>query len=519
MAATLELKYFNSFWLKKLRSITSVRDTTGTVNGATFGVPTIVLSASNPLIGVGQRVRGSGISATEPFVTGVSGSTITVSSNQTIADTTVLEFGPIVDFTYIPAAYGEDIDVDWVIEEARIRGGYNNTITDLGAKAYVEEDKINQKYLPNHIIYSGLYNPKTNINNTNQFPTGEDITRSVDPSNGSIQKLYAEDTNLTIFQESKVSRALIDKQAVYSADGQAMTTSGNLVIGQIQAYAGNYGISRDPESFAVYGYRKYFTDKSQNAVLRLSQDGITEISAYGLTDYFRDLFFNTGDNSKIVGMWDMHNKQYVLSVQPSVNKIGQGTTVDNYATLAFDEDSNGWTSRYSYRPEFGGSLKNNFYTFKSGGIWKHYSDTVNNSSFYGTISPSSITFVFNDAPSTVKNFSTINYEGGIGWEMISMYTDTDNAAAIAEYSQVNSIGVMEAQLFSNNFKKKENKYFANLMNITQIGQGDVIYGQSMSGLKGFYATVQFSLDNSLYGSPGTRTEIFASSTNYSNSSY
>ena len=100
-----------------------------------------------------------------------------------------------------------------------------------------------------------------------------------------------------------------------------------------------------------------------------------------------------------------------------------------------------------------------------------------------------------------------------------MYTDTDNAAAIAEYSQVNSIGVMEAQLFSNNFKKKENKYFANLMNITQIGQGDVIYGQSMSGLKGFYATVQFSLDNSLYGSPGTRTEIFASSTNYSNSSY
>ena len=144
MAATLELKYFNSFWLKKLKSITSVRDTTGTVNGATSGSPTIVLSASNPLIGVGQRVRGTGISATEPFVIGVSGSTITVSSNQTIADTTVLEFGPIVDFTYIPAAYVEDIDVDWVIEEARIRGGYNNTITDLGAKAYVEEDKINQ---------------------------------------------------------------------------------------------------------------------------------------------------------------------------------------------------------------------------------------------------------------------------------------------------------------------------------------------------------------------------------------
>ena len=519
MAATLELKYFNSFWLKKLKSITSVRNTTGIVDGAVTSDNTIVLDASNPLIGVGQRVRGSGISATEPVVTGVSGATITISSNQTIADGVELEFGPIVDFTYIPAAYEGDIDVDWVIEEARIRGGYNNTITDLGAKAYVEEDKINQKYLPNYIIYSGLYNPKTNINNTNQFPTGEDITRSVDPSNGSIQKLYAEDTNLTIFQESKVSKALIDKQAVYSADGQPMTTSGNLVIGQIQAYAGNYGISKNPESFAVYGYRKYFTDKNQNAVLRLSQDGITEISAYGMTDYFRDLFFNTGDNSKVTGMWDMHNKQYVLSIQPSVNGAGQRETVDNYATLSFDEDSNGWVSRYSYKPEFGGSLKNNFYTFKNGSIWRHYSNSVNNGSFYGTTTSSSITFVFNDAPSNIKNFSTINYEGSVGWAMDFMYTDTDTAAAIAEYTQVNALGTLEAQLFSNNFKKKENKYFGNLMNITQIGQGDVIYGQSMSGLKGFYATVQFSLNNSLYGSPGSRPEIFASSTNYSNSSY
>ena len=85
----------------------------------------------------------------------------------------------------------------------------------------------------------------------------------MDPYNGSIQKLYSENTNLTIFQEFKVSRALIDKDAVYSAEGEPMTTSGTQVIGQIQAYAGNYGIATNPESFAVYGYRKYFTDKNQ----------------------------------------------------------------------------------------------------------------------------------------------------------------------------------------------------------------------------------------------------------------
>ena len=32
------------------------------------------------------------------------------------------------------------------------------------------------------------------------------------------------------------------------------------------------------KAFAVYGYNKYFTDKDKGAVLRLGNNGITEIS-------------------------------------------------------------------------------------------------------------------------------------------------------------------------------------------------------------------------------------------------
>ena len=179
---------------------------------------------------------------------------------------------------------------NWVIEEARIRGGYNNTAAGYGAKAYLVEDEPNASIRFNSLIYSGIFNSTTGINNTNQFSVGEEITRSLDPANGSIQKLYAEDTNLIIFQENKVSNALIDKDAIYTAEGAGLTTTGQVVIGPVRAYAGEFGISRNPESFAVYGYRKYFTDKDRNAVLRLSADGITEISNYGMTDFFRDEF-------------------------------------------------------------------------------------------------------------------------------------------------------------------------------------------------------------------------------------
>ena len=249
-------------------------------------------------------------------------------------------------------------DKNWYIEESRIRGGYNNTSVDYGVKAYLVEDTNRASILGSGLIYSGIYNSRTDFNNTNQFPVDQNITRGLDPSNGTIQKLYAEDTNLIVFQENKVSKALIDKDAIYSAEGSAITTSGAQVIGQIVPYAGNYGISKNPESFAVYGYRKYFTDKSRNAVLRLSRDGITEISAYGMKDFFRDNLINldtANSKGKAVGGFDVHNKNYVVSLQSGNSNI-------EFKTLAFDDSVNGWVSFYSYKPSFSFSLKNKFYT-------------------------------------------------------------------------------------------------------------------------------------------------------------
>jgi hypothetical protein len=521
MAATLEIKYFNSFWLKKLDAIVNVVPTTGIVSSDVVDRDNVELATPNFLIGVGQTVSSPTTTLTPPTIVSINSTNtiITLSSNQSFNEDDVIEFGAITDFSYIPNAYDPDPERDWYVEEARIRGGYNNTSVDLGVKAYIVEDNNTQQNRFNSMIYSGIFNSRTGVNNTNQFPTGQDITRSVDPANGSIQKLYAENTNMIVFQESKVSQALIDKDAIYSADGQPITTSGMQVIGQIQAYAGNYGISTNPESFAVYGYRKYFTDRNQNAVLRLSQDGITEISNYGMLDYFRDNLTAVGNNGRLVGMWDMHNKQYVLSLQPVettlLSKEGLPTTV----TLSFDEDSIGWTSRFSYIPELGGSLRNNFYTFKEGNIWEHYSTIVNKGQFYNIIYPSTVTVVFNESASEVKNFSTLNYEGGIGWELLSLKTDTDSSLPISPFAQVYTLADLENQLFTNNFKRKENKYFATIVNNTISNTGDIVYGQSMSGIKGFYAIANFYLSNTTYGAQSINTELFAVSTEYVNSSY
>tara|TARA_R110001592_G_scaffold42641_1_gene138432 strand:+ start:5213 stop:6784 length:1572 start_codon:yes stop_codon:yes gene_type:complete len=497
---------------------------------------------------------------------------------------------PISPYADVPASYAEDnpnpsISTDWYVEESRIRGGYNNLTVDFGVKAYLDEENPNQQHRFNSLIYSGIFNSRTGVNNTNQFSVAEDIVKSADPSKGSIQKLYAEDTNLIIFQEDKVSRALIDKDAIYSAEGNAAITSTQLVIGQIVAYAGEYGISKDPFSFAVYGYRKYFTDKKRGVVLRLSRDGMTEISSYGMHDFFRDTL-NTA--SVIRGAWDNHNKNYIISTSETntkwvvqshggstyapgtnvsvtldnpgspnitagmyiysytapgllrgvfygkVNSVTSNTIVvcdlikeitpatslyfqdQGYNTLAFDESVLGWTSFFSYKPTFITSLISSFYSFFNGKMYLHNSGSYGK--YYDFIYNSDVTVVLNSEPSAVKNFKTINYEGANGWELQSMVaSSSDVSLPIGEYTLQTTLGALESNIFANNFKKKENKFFANLINNSQASGGEILWGQASTGLKGFWSTVKVKLVNANYLT--TKKELFAISSDIVQSSY
>tara|TARA_R110002051_G_scaffold159857_1_gene231322 strand:- start:959 stop:2467 length:1509 start_codon:yes stop_codon:yes gene_type:complete len=468
--------------------------------------------------------------------------------------------------TYPKTAVADD--KNWAVEESRIRGGYNNVQSGYGVKAYIVDDNPNASTRVNALIYSGIFNARTGTNNTNVFSVGEDITKSVDPINGSIQKIYAEDTQLLIFQEKKVSRAPIDKDLIYSAEGSTTLASSNTVIGTINPYTGNFGISKNPESFAVYANRKYFTDKDRNAVLRLSNDGLTEISNYGMIDFFRDEF-GLLDGGKLIGGYDIYNKQYSLSIQPSSNKP---QSLKPYKTLSFDEAINGWTSFYSYKPASVISLKSNFYSAgpslssddgltpeesngpNTAGLYQHYMALQPRCRFYGSDFKASVEFIFNPSVSASKVFKTINYEGSNGWQIDSFISDSTGISfpitAIDNYRTVNtndsttliysynessydSIGNTFANLsttpitqnttslvpplFHSGFTRKENKYMANLINDSVAAPGEIIFGNIMTGIKGYFATVKISTDT--LTDPGGVKELFAVSSDYVSSAY
>ena len=400
---------------------------------------------------------------------------------------------------------GGETEGTYHVEESRIRGGFNNKSVDFGVRAFLVDDEYSPRIRNNAMIYSGIFNAKTKVNNTNQFSLAENITKAVDVSNGSIQKLFAEDTNLIIFQENKDNKALIDKDAIYTAEGSPLQASTNIVIGQIVPFSGKYGISKNPESFAVYGNRKYFADKNRGLILRLSSgagggDGITPISDAGMRNFFND---NLRLAERIYGMYDESKQKYVISLQ-GYGIVGNIITTKNpnfgiknskvkttfvkreasgYKTLSFGEKAGGWASFYTYKPTFGFSLTNKFYTFYNNNLWEHYRLSVPRCKFYGSSysSPASIEFLMNDQPNAVKTFLTIGYEGSSKWKMLSAETDSnDKAWPVLGSDQIIPSSAIPVQFFD-----KENKYYGHLRNNTTVTSANQVTGIDLAGIKGY----------------------------------
>lgn len=100
-------------------------------------------------------------------------------------------------------------------------------------------------------------------------------------------------------------------------------------------------------------------------------------------------------------------------------------------TITFSPSSKGWTSFWSYNPDWMLGLNSSFYTWKDGELYKHDSNNARNN-FYGSSYPSIITTVFNQDPTQNKVFKTLELESTHPWNATSN-TDLSNGYNDSSY--------------------------------------------------------------------------------------
>ena len=400
------------------------------------------------------------------------------------------------------------------VESNRIRDDYNQPFLDKGPKASTTLDEpYKEERRGSGMIHSGIYNSTSGVNNLNQFIQAEPITKDLNPDYGTIQKLYTDETNTTILCQDKCLSMLTNKNALFNADGGSNVANSKDILGTVKPYSGDYGISNNPESFARDKYRSYFTDLQRNAVIRLSQDGVTNIAEAGLKDYFTDRFAYA--DQKVYGSYDERKRTYNLTLPNQILTASKDAILFDSITVSFSEKAKGWISFYSYVPENAISINNQYYTFESGELWQQHSESnPARNNFYGTQYNSHVELIFNDAPGSVKSFQTINYEGSqskidkfdnMTQDGITYYSDGEffNLNAKTGWYAENIVTDLQGGKASD-FKSKEGKWFS-VVKGEQFSLDEKGGATKISDLDGKYLldTSEFSVQGIGYASPST----------------
>ncbi len=214
----------------------------------------------------------------------------------------------------------------------------------------VSQEDFKEAHRYADMTYSGVYNAETNVNKLNEFNLALANFKTLEKSFGPINKMHARRTDILTLQEDKISYVLAGKNLLSDAAGGGAITSIPEVLGTQISRTEEFGISHNPESFAVYGNDVFFTDIKRSAVINLKGDGassdqVSVISELGLKSWFRDSFKNTFYNQKIGG-YDPYMSEYVLSFNENLLPV----QLDSYAcgtTISVQESS----AEYSFELE------------------------------------------------------------------------------------------------------------------------------------------------------------------------
>ena len=198
------------------------------------------------------------------------------------------------------------------LESDRILDDFNDTELEYSPRSTIVVDIYEQEQKRSSLTYSGIYRFESSLNRLNEFNLSNSNFKNLEVEYGSIQKLHSRDTNIVVLQEDKISKVLYGKNILSDSVGGGTVSSVIEVLGTQVSYAGEWGISLNPESFCYWGEMLFFTDSRRGSALIMQGDQISPISELGMRAHFRELMMSSPNTQKL-GVYDPFSHQYILA--------------------------------------------------------------------------------------------------------------------------------------------------------------------------------------------------------------
>jgi hypothetical protein len=339
-------------------------------------------------------------------------------------------------------------------------------------RALVIDESAKTQYFPALLRFSQSYIQGTNINNLNRFYP--ENFEEADNSFGDILRLKTRENFIRMFQRYKVGMIPIYRSIIVDTANSTQVGISEKLLNLPNYYAGEYGIDKYGSSLVSTDYGDYFIDSINRAIIRVSLDGMTNISdTYNMAAYSNGAI---NEGSYGYGYFNYETRSVVILI----GTIGQTPSIISYSESRKNFESfHGYTNATSFQ-------------FVNGILWSFYvKPYVHNQSsrnnFYGVQQSCSISTVFNGNVQLKKTYMAIELLSTELWTS-SMQTGPllNQQTTIDAVDYTKTVGAYTIQ-------NKENKYNATIKRDT-TSAGGKYFGDSM---KGNFAQVTFfnSTDN------------------------
>lgn len=358
---------------------------------------------------------------------------------------------------------------------------YLSAVWSQGRPLIVDEN-IKEEYYPAMLRFSQSYIYGTNINNLSRFYPNN--FEEADASFGDILRLKTRENFIRLFQRFKTGMIPIYRQIIIDNAQSSQVALSERLLNKPNYYAGEYGIDKYGSSLVSTDYGDYFADTINKAIVRVSLDGITNISdTNNLASWANE---NIREDSYGYGCFNYENRNVIILIGNREEvPLLPGVYIINNKIVAYSESDKKFESFYGFtsaeRMEFVNGI---LFTFRQGKVYIHDSDTRNN--FYGEQQSSAVHTVFNANMQLKKTYLAIEeLANGLWTGALSTGPLTNQTTSLTAEDFQKVVGGIT-------YNAMENKFNATVKRATNK-PGGKFFGESMKGL---YASVELNNNSS-----------------------
>lgn len=397
------------------------------------------------------------------------------------------------------------LTVDHVISQRCIDPNFSDyypSAVNSNGREWIFEPNANRINYPTQIRWSLPYQQDTQINMTSRFYSANFDTLS--RKNGPIRAMRENIGVLTYFQDRKCGWTRVYGKYITDSEatGQLTTTDTIIAANNTSYYEGNWGVSNQATSIVQSGYVFYFVDPVRRKILRLSKDGITELStlykvqtwaSQNIPKYLNPGTYRFGGSQKILGTFNYRQDnigEYWL--------MAQGTASVNGESLVFEEQYNMFNSPVDVDCDAVVCAEDVLYAFRNGVLYKQGGNSVAN--FFGTQYQANIKLSFNDQIAMKKIFKATGHMSNANW-----VSDTKGDVTTNHVNQQTGLG-QESLIMTQDYDASDNPKRYASFNRDQNSMTDA----TLALWEGDYLVGEYIVCNFKYGSnvPSTFFEPF-----------